>query len=65
MYRKSMFRYARFKFLQLLYIVFYGSNECKNQNLKSTSKLFYIIDYLLFNDTKLDINLLKNSVMYP
>ena len=31
---------------------------------KTTLKLFYI-DYLLFNDTKLDITLLKNSVMYP
>ena len=24
----------------------------------------YIIDYLLFNNKKLDVNLLKNSIMY-
>ena len=65
MYRKTMLRYGRFKFLQLLYIVFYSYNECKNQNLKTTLNLLCIIDNLLFNDTKLDINLLTISVMYP
>ena len=28
---------------------------------KTALKLLYIIDYLLFNNTKLDVNLLKNS----
>ena len=32
---------------------------------KTTLKLLYIIDYFLFNETKLDIDLLKNSVLYP
>ena len=57
-----MLRYGRFKFLQFLYIVFYSSNECKNQTSKTTSKLLYVIDYFLFNETKLDINLLKIQV---
>ena len=57
-----MLRCGRFKFLQLMYTVFYSSNECKNQNLKTTSKLLDVIDYFLFNDTKLNINLLKIQV---
>ena len=32
--------------------------------LKDTWKLKYMIDYLLFNNTKWDVNLLKNSIMY-
>ena len=31
---------------------------------KPTLKMFYMIDYLLFNNTKWDVNLLKNSIMY-
>ena len=31
---------------------------------KTTIQVVYIIDYLLFNHTKGDINLLKNSIMY-
>ena len=59
-----MLIHGYFEFSQLLYIVFYTSKACKNQNLKTTLKLLYIIDYLLSNHTKLDINLLKNSVLF-
>ena len=31
---------------------------------KTTLKLLYMIDYLLFNNTKWDVNLLKISIMY-
>ena len=31
---------------------------------KTALKLLYIIDYLLFNSTKWDINLWKNSITY-
>ena len=31
---------------------------------KTTLKLMYMIDYLLFNNTKWDVNFLKNSIMY-
>ena len=31
---------------------------------KPTLKLLYMIDYLLFYNTKSDVNLLKNSIMY-
>ena len=40
---------------------FYTSNICKIKNL---IKLLYIIDYLLIINTKWDINLWKNSIMY-
>ena len=32
--------------------------------LKDNWKFMYMIDYLLFNNTKWDVNLLKNSIMY-
>ena len=32
--------------------------------LKTTLNFLYIIDYLLFNNTKWDNNLLKNSIMH-
>ena len=63
-YSKPNLRYGHFKMQQVLYIVFYSSNTCKNRNLKSTLKLLYMIDYLLFNETKWVVNLLKNSIMY-
>ena len=31
---------------------------------KTTLKLLYMIHYLLFNNTKWDVNMLKNSIMY-
>ena len=31
---------------------------------KPTFEFLYIIDYLLFNPIKLNINMLKNSIMY-
>ena len=31
---------------------------------KTTLKLLYMIDYLLFNNTKWDVNLFKNAIMY-
>ena len=31
---------------------------------KTALKLLYIIDYLLFNNSKSDFNSLKNSIMY-
>ena len=36
----------------------------KIEILKTTLKLLYMTDYLLFNNTKADVNLLKNSIMY-
>ena len=36
----------------------------KIEFLKITLKLLYIIDYLLFNNTKEDVNLFKNPIMY-
>ena len=36
---------------------FYSSIECKIENSKTTLKLLYIIDYLLLNHTKSDVNL--------
>ena len=32
--------------------------------LKIAFKILYMIDYLLFNNTKRDVNLLKNLMMY-
>ena len=64
MYSKSKLRYGHFKMQQVLYIVFYSSNTCKNHNWKTTLKLLYMIDYLLFNNKKWDGYLLKNSMMY-
>ena len=36
----------------------------KIEILKVTFKLLYMIEYLLFNNTKWDVYLLKNSIMY-
>ena len=36
----------------------------KIEILKTTLNYLYMINYLLFNDTKWDVNLLKNSIMY-
>ena len=36
----------------------------KIEILKTTLKLLYMIDYLLFNHTKWDVNLRQNSIMY-
>ena len=39
MYSKLKLRYGHFKMQQVLYIVFYGSNTCKNRNLKNYFKI--------------------------
>ena len=36
----------------------------KMKFLKTTLKSLYMIDYLLFNHSKWNVNLLKNSIMY-
>ena len=36
----------------------------KMEFLKTTLKLLYMIDYFWFNNTKWDVNLPKNSIMY-
>ena len=36
----------------------------KIEFLKTTLKLLYMIDYLLFNKTKWDVNFCQNSIMY-
>ena len=38
MYSKPKLSYGHFKMLQVLYIVFYSSNTCKNRNLKNYFK---------------------------
>ena len=35
MYSKLKLRYGHFKMSQVLYIVFYSSNTCKNRNLEN------------------------------
>ena len=39
MYSKQKFRYGHFKMQQVLYIVYYSSNLCKNRNLKNYFKI--------------------------
>ena len=38
-YSNPMLRYGHFKMQQVLYIVFYSSNACKNQNLNNSFKI--------------------------
>ena len=38
-YSKPKLRYGHFKMQQVLYIVFYSSNTCKNLNLKNYFKI--------------------------
>ena len=46
MYSKPKLRYGHFKMQQVLYIVFYTSNTCKNRNLKNYFKI--VLHDLLF-----------------
>ena len=46
MYTKPMSRYGHFKMQQVLYILFYSSNTCKNQNLNNYFK--FVVHHLLF-----------------
>ena len=39
MYSNPMLRYEYFKMQQVLYIVFYSSNTCKNRNLENYFKI--------------------------
>ena len=39
MYGQQKLRYGNFKLQQVLYIVFYSSNTCKNQNLENCFKI--------------------------
>ena len=64
MYTYTTLIYGHFKVWLLHYIVFYSFNTCKNKNLNNCLKLLHIIDYLLFNNTKWDINLWKILIMY-
>ena len=39
MYSKRKLRYIHFKMQQVLYIVFYSCNSCKNRNLENYFKI--------------------------
>ena len=39
MYNKPKLRYGHFKMQQVLYIVFYNFNTCKNRNLENYFKI--------------------------